>query len=53
MESFDWAALDTLHQKGYISNPESAAKSVAVNDMGAKVEERLFNQHFGIVATRR
>lgn len=52
-KSFDWAALDTLHQKGYISNPESAAKSVAVNDMGAKVEERLFNQHFGIVATRR
>ena len=29
-KSFDWDALDRLHEKGYISNPKSAAKSVVV-----------------------
>jgi hypothetical protein len=27
-KSFDWDALDRLHEKGYISNPKSAAKSI-------------------------
>ena len=49
-KSFDWAALDRLHEKGYISNPESSAKSVVVNDSGAKLAESLFKQHFGTVA---
>lgn len=50
-KSFDWDALDRLHEKGYISNPKSAAKSVVVNDSGAKLAESLFKQHFGIVDT--
>jgi hypothetical protein len=49
-KSFDWDALDRLHQKGYISNPKTAAKSVVVNDSGAMLAESLFKQHFGIVA---
>lgn len=48
-KSFDWDALDRLHEKGYISNPKSAAKSVVVNDSGAKLAESLFRKHFGIV----
>jgi len=48
-KSFDWDALDRLHEKGYISNPRSAAKSVAVNDSRAKMAESLFKKHFGIV----
>jgi uncharacterized protein DUF6429 len=48
-KSFDWDALDRLHEKGYISNPKSAAKSVVVNDSGAKLAENLFKKHFGIV----
>jgi Domain of unknown function (DUF6429) len=48
-KSFDWDALDRLHEKGYISNPKSAAKSVVVNDSGAKLAESLFKKHFGIV----
>ena len=47
-KSFDWDALDRLHEKGYVSNPKSAAKSVVVNDSGAKLAESLFKQHFGI-----
>ena len=50
-KSFDWDALDRLHEKGYISNPKSAAKSVVVNDSGAKLAESLFKQYFGIVDT--
>ena len=51
-KSFDWDALDRLHEKGYISNPKSAAKSVAVSDSGAKLAESLFKKHFGIVDQR-
>ena len=51
-KSFDWDALDRLHEKGYISNPKSAAKSVAVSDSGAKLAESLFKEHFGIVDQR-
>ena len=50
-KSFDRDALDRLHEKGYISNPKSAAKSVVMNDSGAKLAESLFKQHFGIVDT--
>jgi hypothetical protein len=51
-KSFNWDALDRLHEKGYISNPKSAAKSVVVNDSGATLAESLFKQHFGIVDNR-
>ena len=51
-KSFDWDALDRLHEKGYISNPKTAAKSVAVSDSGAKLAESLFKEHFGIVDQR-
>jgi hypothetical protein len=45
-KSFDWDALNRLHQKGCISNPVSKAKSVVLTDEGLKAAERLFNQLF-------
>jgi hypothetical protein len=45
-KSFDWDALNRLHQQGYISNPVSKAKSVELTDEGLKAAERLFNQLF-------
>jgi uncharacterized protein DUF6429 len=45
-KSFDWHALDRLHDKGYISNPKCAAKFVAVSDSGAKMAESLFKKAF-------
>jgi hypothetical protein len=42
----DWDALDRLHQKGYISNPVSRAKSVMLTDEGLREAERLFNRLF-------
>ena len=52
-KSFDWGAVDRLHDKGYISNPKSAAKSVALSERGAKMAESLFKKHFGIVDQRQ
>ncbi len=45
-KSFDWEALNRLHQKGYISNPVSKAKSVLITDEGLAVAERLCKQLF-------
>ena len=46
-KGLDWDALDRLHEKGYISNPKSKAKSVALSEAGAKLSEELFKKHFG------
>ena len=42
----DWHALERLHQKGYISNPASRAKSVVLTDDGLREAERLFKRLF-------
>jgi hypothetical protein len=35
-----------LHEKGYISNPATKAKSVAFTDAGAKLSQVLFEKRF-------
>ncbi len=47
-KGFDWETMDRLYEKGYISNPKSKAKSVAVSDEGARVAEELFKKYFAI-----
>jgi Mn-dependent DtxR family transcriptional regulator len=42
----DWDALNRLHQKGYISNPASKAKSVVFTDKGWREAERLFKKFY-------
>jgi Domain of unknown function (DUF6429) len=44
----DWDTLDRLHEKGYISDPKSKAKSVLMTEEGAKRAHELFEKHFGI-----
>lgn len=46
-KSFDWDAMDRLHQKGLIGNPASRAKSVVLSESGMKEAERLFRKMFG------
>jgi hypothetical protein len=46
-KSFDWDAMDRLHQKGYISNPVGKAKSVVLTDEGLRESERLLQALFG------
>jgi hypothetical protein len=45
-KSHDWGAMDRLHQKGYISDPKSKAKSVVMTEEGAKRAKELFEKHF-------
>lgn len=46
-KSYDWAALDRLHEKGLIGNPKSKAKSVSLTDAGARQAEEAFSRLFG------
>ena len=45
-KSHDWDAMDRLHEKGYISDPKSKAKSVVMTEEGAKRAKELFEKHF-------
>jgi hypothetical protein len=47
-KGLDWAVLDRLHEKGYISNPKSKAKSVGLSEEAAKQSEDLFKKHFSV-----
>jgi hypothetical protein len=40
----DWAAMDRLHQKGYISDPKGMTRSVVMTDEGKVREEQMFRQ---------
>jgi hypothetical protein len=46
-KSYDWAAMERLHQKGYIADPKGMAKSVAITEEGKAKAELLFLQLFG------
>jgi hypothetical protein len=45
-KSFDWDAMNRLHEKGFISNPVGKAKSVAFTEEGLEESERLFDKLF-------
>ena len=45
-KSFDWDAMDRLHDKGLISNPASKAKSVVFSEEGLRRAEALFDAMF-------
>jgi hypothetical protein len=46
-KSFDWDAMDRLHEKGYISNPQSKAKSVVFTEEGLERAPKLLEALFG------
>jgi hypothetical protein len=46
-KGFDWDTMNRLHEKGFISNPVSKAKSVSLTAEGCKRTEELFVKHFG------
>ena len=47
-KGLDWEAMNRLHEKGYIGNPKSKAKSVPLTEEGARLSEALFKKHFGV-----
>lgn len=46
-KSFDWDALDRLHEAGYIFDPKTKAKSVAFTEQGQQRAEQLLQELFG------
>ena len=46
-KSYDWDVMDRLHQKGWISNPVSKAKSVVFTEEGRAESQRLLLALFG------
>jgi hypothetical protein len=46
-KGLDWDLLDALHEKGWISDPKSKAKSVALSEEGVHLAEEYFEKYFG------
>lgn len=42
----DWQVMDLLHEKGYISDPATKAKSVVLTEEGARLSKELFEKFF-------
>lgn len=42
----DWDAMERLHGKGYICDPNSKAKSVVLSEEGERLSWELFERHF-------
>jgi hypothetical protein len=49
-KGMDWDAMNRLHDKGYIGNPKTKAKSVPLSEKGAALSEELFKKHFGLTS---
>jgi mRNA-degrading endonuclease toxin of MazEF toxin-antitoxin module len=45
-KTFDWDAMDRLHEKSLISDPKSKAKSVVLTDEGRRAAEHAFRKRF-------
>jgi hypothetical protein len=51
-KGFDWETMNRLHEKGYISEPRSKAKSVMMTAEGAKRATELFVRNFAPQASQ-
>ena len=45
-KSLPWTVMDSLHKKGYITDPATKAKSVCLTEEGAKLSVGLFEKLF-------
>lgn len=45
-KTFDWNAMDRLHERGLISDPKSKAKSVLLTEEGRRAAEDAFRRLF-------
>lgn len=45
-KSYPWEVMDSLYEKGYISNPKSKAKSVTFYEDGYIKSKELFQKYF-------
>jgi hypothetical protein len=47
-KGYDWQVMNFLHEKGYISNPATKAKSVAFTEEGTRKSQELFENLFAV-----
>jgi len=45
-KTFDGDTMDRLREKGFISDPKRAAKSVVLSEEGQRRSEELFRKYF-------
>lgn len=45
-KGMNWDLLDALHEQGWISDPKSKAKSVALSEEGERLAAEFFDKHF-------
>ena len=45
-KGYDWGVTDRLHEKGFISDPKTKAKSVRLTPEGREQAEELFEKFF-------
>ncbi|SIT44944.1 conserved hypothetical protein [Paraburkholderia ribeironis] len=45
-KGFDWPTMNRLHEKGFIHDPVSRARSVGLTNEGLREAERLFTKYF-------
>jgi hypothetical protein len=46
-KGLSWDVLNRLHEKGWIGDPKSKAKSVVLTSEGQQKSVELFKKHFG------
>ncbi len=46
-KGFDWDILDRMFERGWISDPQTKAKSVVVFDVAVRLSKELFERQFG------
>ena len=47
-KALPWRVMHQLHDKGYISDPATKAKSVCLSDEGARLSRELFEKLFAV-----
>jgi hypothetical protein len=46
-KGFDWDVMNRLHERGYISDPRSKAKSIVFTEEGLERSKRTLSELFG------
>lgn len=49
-KSFDWDVMNRLHEKGFISDPKSRAKSVILYEEGMARSRAMFQKYLATAA---
>ena len=46
-KGMNWDVMDLLHEKGWVVDPQSKAKSVVLTEEGERLAREFLLQHFG------